>query len=128
MNRLRGIFALTLLALSGPVAAELIYITADALVDTERGKLLRNPAVLVEGNRILDVGTSESLSAPAGARSVDLAGHTLLPGLMDMHVHLGSASKRISFLEAQLQSVPRRTVNAVANAQTTLMAGLATIS
>jgi imidazolonepropionase-like amidohydrolase len=46
---------------------------------------------------------------------------------MDMHVHLASPPGNVSFLESRLQSVPRKTVNAVANAETTLMAGFTSV-
>ncbi|CAN0603423.1 unnamed protein product, partial [Ectocarpus sp. 12 AP-2014] len=97
------------------------------MIDTAEGRLVESPAVLVSGNRIAAVGTTDSLEVPPGAELIDLGDSTLLPGLMDMHVHLGSAPKSVPFLEARLQSVPRKTVNAVRNAKTTLMAGFTTV-
>ena len=116
--------ALALAWAAGSVAEEVsTYIVAGGLVDTAAGRFIESPAVIVTGNRITEVGTRDSLAAPPGAQVVDLGDATLLPGFMDMHVHLSSADKSISFLEARLQSVPRRTVNAVKNSELTLMAG-----
>jgi imidazolonepropionase-like amidohydrolase len=57
-----------------------LYLTADSMIDTENGKLVKNPAVLVSGNRIVEVGTRISLPAPAGAKILDLGAQTLVPG------------------------------------------------
>jgi imidazolonepropionase-like amidohydrolase len=46
-------------------------------------------SVLVEGGRIARIGAAGSIAAPDGARSIDCAGRTLMPGLTDAHVHLG---------------------------------------
>ncbi|QSX41223.1 Xaa-Pro dipeptidase [Shewanella cyperi] len=102
------------------------YITADAMLDVASGKLIEQPALLVDGDRIVQVGTRNSLAMPQGAEHLDLAGKTLLPGLMDMHVHLSSDAED-NFLEALNYSVPRQTVKAVKNAERTLMAGFTTV-
>ncbi len=102
-------------------------ITAARMIDTERGRLVESPALRVSGNRVVEVGTQGSLVIPEGAEVIDLGDATLLPGFMDMHVHLSSAPKNIPFLEARLQSVPRRTVNAVRNARLNLMAGFTSV-
>jgi imidazolonepropionase-like amidohydrolase len=51
-------------------------------------------SVLVEGERIVAVGTADQLSAPANARVVDLSGKYLMPGLIDSHVHLATPPNR----------------------------------
>lgn len=104
-----------------------LYITAAGMVDTASGRYVESPALIVSGNRIVEVGTRDTLQPPDGAELLDLGEATLLPGFMDMHVHLGSASKDIPFLEAKLQSIPRRTVNAVRNARLTLLAGFTSV-
>ncbi|MFV0276039.1 MAG: amidohydrolase family protein, partial [Parahaliea sp.] len=104
-----------------------IYLTAAALVDTVRGKRIEFPAVLVSGNRIVAVGTQQGLAPPADALRIDLGERTLVPGLMDMHVHLSSAAVGTPFLEEMLQSVPRQTVNTVRNARVTLLAGFTSV-
>jgi len=107
--------------------AEELYLTAASMVDTVSGKLVERPAVLVSDGRIVAVGRQGDLEAPASARHIDLGERTLLPGLMDMHVHLSSADKGVPFLEGMFQSVPRQTVNAVRNANTTLLAGFTSV-
>ena len=53
------------------------------------GSLIENGALLVEGDRILAVGNAGEVTAPDGARTVDLAGMTIMPALIDAHAHLG---------------------------------------
>jgi imidazolonepropionase-like amidohydrolase len=74
------------------VQAETRYIVADRMLDVETGRYRERPLITVENGRIVSIGEG---AAPAGAKVVDLTGHTILPGLIDMHVHLtGSARIR----------------------------------
>src|SRR6478752_2251806 len=63
--------------------------TNAAVLDVAAGRLLERQSVLVEDDRIQSVGTD--VSAP-GATNVDLRGRTLMPGLVDCHVHVTAAS------------------------------------
>jgi len=121
------LIALPLFAYASSIYAADILLSASHMVDTENGKLIDNPAILISGSTISEVGSIASMTVPEGAEKIHLEGMTLLPGFMDMHVHLSSAAKDISFLESRLQSVPRQTVNAVKNARTTLMAGFTSV-
>src|SRR4029453_6914479 len=51
------------------------------------GKPLKNAVVLIQGNRIVKVGEKSRLKAPPGAEVIDAAGSTLMPGMMDLHIH-----------------------------------------
>ena len=116
-----------LFSLGDAVTAEPVVLKAARMVDTSEGRMIDDPVVVVDGNRVVATGEAGAVDIPEGASTMDLGDVTLLPGFMDMHVHLGSADKDISFLEANLQSVPRKTVNAVRNAELTLMAGFTTV-
>jgi len=74
--------ALPALALAG----DKILLKAARLLDGRGGAPLAPAMVLLDGERILDVGTN--LKGPDGARVIDLGGATLLPGLIDLHTHL----------------------------------------
>ena len=50
---------------------------------------------MIEGNRIVAVGASESVVVPAGARTIDIAGKTLIPGLVDVHWHGAQGSGQL---------------------------------
>ena len=64
-------------------------VTADRYLDVRTGRYVANPAILVgDDGRIQMIGNLASMSVPAGTPTIDLSGMTLLPGLIDMHVHL----------------------------------------
>ena len=66
------------------------YALANARVlDVERGKWVADQTVVVVGDTIQSVGPSKTAKVPAGAETVDLAGKAVIPGLWDMHGHLG---------------------------------------
>jgi imidazolonepropionase-like amidohydrolase len=68
------------------VAPTRIAVHAARLLDVDSGRVLRDPLVLIEGDRITSV--TEGGSAPAGTRLIELGDTTLLPGLIDVHVHI----------------------------------------
>ncbi len=91
MKRSTAALAATLaLALAGAAQAKTVVVTADHMVDVATGRTLDRPELVVVDGRITAVGTQGQVSEPAGADHVNLAGMTLLPGLIDMHVHLDS--------------------------------------
>ena len=53
------------------------------------GSVIENAALLIEGDQILAVGSTGEVTAPPGAATVDLAGKTVIPALIDVHAHLG---------------------------------------
>ena len=66
------------------------------LIDGTGGPVLINSAVLIDGERIIEVGPKAAVSLPPGTEEIDLSGLTLLPGLIDTHDHL--ASKNYSLI------------------------------
>src|SRR5262245_4922359 len=62
-------------------------ITADRMLDVRSGRMIERPQLVVRDGRIETVGRAGD-SAPADAQRIELPGMTLLPGLIDMHVHL----------------------------------------
>lgn len=121
--------ALTLTASLGFASlsyAATTVIKADALVDVNNSNVLENPLVIIENNVIQYVGTQGSKTVAADATVLDLSGHTLLPGLMDMHVHLTSDANLHGYRRLKV-STPRSAITGVKNAHSTLMAGFTTV-
>ena len=65
------------------------FLFEGALLIVGDGSVIENGALLVEGGRILEVGSTGEVTAPTGAVSIDLAGKTVIPALIDTHAHLG---------------------------------------
>jgi imidazolonepropionase-like amidohydrolase len=95
---------------------QVIAIRAGRLFDARAGRMLNNQIVLVHGDRITDVGAAVPI--PAGARIIDLSAATVLPGMIDTHVHVNTGG----------ETPAQRALIALANAQTDLAAGFTTVA
>ena len=91
------LWGLALLALAGAPGAtaqapekpdQALVLVGGRLIDGYGGPPLENSVIVVRGNRIEAVGRVGEVAIPTGARVISTEGHTVLPGLMDMHVHL----------------------------------------
>ncbi|HEX4007831.1 MAG TPA: amidohydrolase family protein [Acidobacteriaceae bacterium] len=101
-------------------AARPIVLHAARLLDVEAGKIVTPGEVLVRGDRIVAAGTA--VDHPAGAETIDLGDMTLMPGLIDAHVHL-FLHPGAEDLQTVQESVPQRTILATLAAQADLLAG-----
>src|SRR5580692_7313584 len=97
-----------------------IVLRAARLLDVKNGRIIKPAEVLIEGERITEVGAS--VKHPAAAEVIDLGDRTLLPGLIDAHVHL-FLHPGAEDLQTVQESVPQRTLTAVLAARDDLMAG-----
>jgi len=97
-----------------------IVLHASRLLDVESGKIVSPGEVLIQGERIVEAGTS--VQYPAGAQVIDLGDRTLLPGLIDAHVHL-FLHPGAEDLQTVQESVPQRTIMATLAARDDLMGG-----
>ena len=122
---------LSLILNSHPIPAQtqpansVTVIRAGKLFDSESGRLLDHPVVVVKGNRVESVGPG-NITAPAGARVIDLGDATLLPGFIDVHTHL-TMDAGSSGYESLGVSVPRSALTGAKNARITLLAGFTTV-
>jgi imidazolonepropionase-like amidohydrolase len=101
-------------------AAHSIVLHAARLLDIESGRIVTPGEVLVQGERIAEVGSK--VSHPKDAETLDLGDTTLLPGLIDAHVHL-FLHPGAEDLQTVEESVPQRTILALLAARADLMAG-----
>jgi imidazolonepropionase-like amidohydrolase len=95
---------------------QVVAVRAGRLFDSRSGALVSNQIVLIRGDRIADVGPSVAI--PPDARVIDLSAATVLPGMVDAHVHVYPPDDL---------SQSTRTIVAVANAQADLDAGFTTV-
>jgi imidazolonepropionase-like amidohydrolase len=108
-------------------ARETILIKAGQLVDVKSGRVLAGQAILIEGDRIKEVGDAATIAshAPAGVRVIDLSNATLLPGLIDCHTHLTMDLGGIA--SSFMTSIPRQALIGARNAKVTLEAGFTSV-
>jgi len=107
------------------VYADTVVVTADRMVDVVAGRSVARPQITITDGRITAVST-QGAAVAAGARRIDLPGMTLLPGLIDMHVHLTS-DPRFGGYRGYEFTDNFWTVVGVANAKRTLEAGFTTV-
>lgn len=97
-----------------------VAVRAGHMFDSKTGQMLNNQVVLIQGERITDVGPEDRVKIPAGAQVIDLSQATVLPGLIDGHTHIYdslSAGERVN------TSKEAWTILAVKEARTDLRAG-----
>ena len=102
-----------------------VVITADRLFDARSGRMIEHPQVLVRDGHIVEVGRAGAV-VPADARRIDLPGMTLLPGLIDMHVHLDADPSYGGYTGLQFNE-RFWSMLSVVHAQRTLDAGFTTV-
>jgi imidazolonepropionase-like amidohydrolase len=85
--RLRLPVLLSLL-ITATASAQPLVLAGGRLIDGYGGPPLDNAVIVVEGNTIKAVGAEGTVAIPAGAKVIDTNGFTVMPGIMDMHVHL----------------------------------------
>lgn len=105
---------------SQPSPARAVVLHAARLLDIRNGRIVTPGEVLVEGDRIIEAGPT--VKHPQGAEILDLGDRTLLPGLIDAHVHL-FLHPGAEDLQTVQESVPQRTIMATLAARDDLMAG-----
>ena len=93
-----------------------IAIRAGRLFDAKAGTILTNQVVLIEGDRIADVGPAVRI--PPDATVIELTEATVLPGMIDSHLH---------FVPRGDQSIPYKTLRGLQQAQANVLAGFTTV-
>lgn len=123
---MRALILAGLLAAAPAALAQNVYVTADRMLDVATGRMIANPAIIIQDGVITQVGARASLQIPSAAEVVELPGVTLLPGLIDMHVHLDADATVGGFTGLEFTDA-YWTVIAVPNAKKTLEAGFTTV-
>ncbi|MBA3729474.1 MAG: amidohydrolase family protein, partial [Sphingomonas sp.] len=119
--------AVALLALASPALAEKSVVTADRYLDVATGRYVEQPAIFVgDDGRITSIADARTARWGADVRHVNLVGKTLVPGLIDMHVHLDSPAdiggyRGLEFTDSFFA------MTAVGNARAMLDAGFTTV-
>ena len=113
-------------ASAGAVEGRAVVINAGQLLDVVTGRLLADQSIVVVDDRIVSTGRTGTLDLPDDAETVDLSDMTVLPGLIDMHVHLTGDAEAQGYA-GLAASVPRNALYGAANARRTLNAGFTSV-
>jgi imidazolonepropionase-like amidohydrolase len=126
----RKLVAGLILAILGTVAplraqtSRVVAVRAGHLFNSKSGTMLTDQVVLIQGERITDVGPADRVQIPTGAQVIDLSQATVLPGLIDAHTHVYSSLSNGARVNTTKEAW---TLMAMGNAQTTLRAGFTTV-
>ena len=127
MSQLTRIFLLILFALASSLTAQekVLALRAGKLIDGKSDKVTSDVIILVQGNRIREIG--RNVTIPPEAQTIDLSSATVLPGLIDAHTHIllqGDITTAEYEEQIYKESIPYRTIRAVAAVRTALMNGI----
>jgi imidazolonepropionase-like amidohydrolase len=107
-----------------PQTVEAIH--AGHVIDPVSGKVLTDQIIVVRGEKIVAIGAPGAVQTPPDAVLIDLSHSTVLPGLIDVHVHL-TANPQDGGANSLTISTPQEAISGVANARKTLLAGFTTV-
>jgi imidazolonepropionase-like amidohydrolase/Tol biopolymer transport system component len=82
-------------SLASDVPTGKLALVGGKLVTMKGDEVIADGTVIIEGNRITAIGASDQVAVPADAKVIDVAGHTLIPGLVDVHAHGAQATRGI---------------------------------
>ena len=121
-------FALFLqLLMALPAVGANVAVVGGTLVDLDGGKPIADAVILISGDRITVIGGRGEVAIPADYEIVDTSGQWLIPGLMNMHVHLGLILPGLMQLQLMNESEAAITLRMAANAEKVLRAGVTTV-
>jgi imidazolonepropionase-like amidohydrolase len=138
MSRGTCLLALAVLCLAGaaglPGAAlgqgggkPLIALVDGTVVAIDGGAPREHAVVLIEGERISQVGAAGTVSVPAGAKVISMKGRWLIPGLMNLHVHLGLRLPGAAGAALANETDPQQVLRMASNARLSLLSGVTTL-
>jgi len=133
MTRFGLALVMALACLGGnPAAAQeaprqVIALVDGTVVAIDGGAPRQNAVVLIEGDRISQVGAAGAVAVPANARVVSMKGKWLIPGLMNMHVHLGLKLPGAAGAALASETDPQEVLRMASNARLSLLSGVTTL-
>lgn len=125
MKKLLLLLVITCITFSG--FSQTTYIHCGKLVDTKNGVVKEKQTIAVKGNKIVNMFSGYITPRAKGITIIDLRDKVVMPGLIDMHVHIESEHSPKTRLEKYILNEADRAFNAVGFAKTTLLNGFTTV-
>ncbi len=119
------LFIISLFSLTS-IAAQDLFLQCGSIVDTQSGKILKEKTIVVSGNKILSIQNG-FVTGSDNDRTIDLKSKTVLPGFIDMHVHIEGESSPSRYLERFTKNPADVAFQSTVYAERTLMAGFTTV-
>lgn len=123
---MRNLLVACMALLAQTLMAQRSVLHCGQLIDVKNLQVLKEMSVVVEGNKIMDVRKGY-ITAAAGDKLIDLKNKTVMPGLIDMHVHLESETNPNNYLNGFTWNPADYAFQSVVFAERTLMAGFTTV-
>ena len=124
---MKKLLFISLLLIFGSTKAQDIYIQCGKLIDTKNGKVLTNKTIVVSGKIIKSIQEGFLLPTNSNDKIIDLKSRTVMPGWIDMHVHVEGETSPTAYLEEFTLNDADVAYNAEVFAKTTLLAGFTTV-
>ncbi len=122
----RILFLLAVL-LSFGITAQNTYLHCGKLIDTKNGKVLKNKTIVVSGKKITAIADGFIIPKSQDDAIIDLKNKTVMPGLIDMHVHIEGESNPRAYMDRFTKNEADVAFGALKYAEKTLMAGFTTV-
>ena len=119
------LFVISLLSFT-VISAQDIYLHCGSIVDTESGKILKEKTIIVSGTKISDIKNG-FVNGSSDDQTIDLKSKTVLPGFIDMHVHIEGESSPSRYLDRFTKNPADVAFKSTVYAERTLMAGFTTV-
>lgn len=123
---MRYLYTVLFVFISTTILAQNTYLQCGKLIDTKTGKILTEKTIVVSGNKIIKIENGFVVGKKDDI-IIDLKNKTVMPGLIDMHVHLEGETNPKAYLQKYTDSEADVAFNSVQFAKTTLMAGFTTV-
>ena len=123
---MKYIYALLFVLLYSTITAQDTYLQCGKLIDTKAGKVVTEKTIVVSGNKITKIENGY-IAGKKGDITIDLKNKTVMPGLIDMHVHLEGETNPKAYLQKYTDSEADIAFNSVAFATKTLLSGFTTV-
>ncbi len=118
---------LSFLFCSSSIIAQQSYLHCGQLIDVKKGKILKEQTIIIEGNTIKEVRKGYAQPSSSSIEIIDLKDRTVMPGLMDMHIHIETMFDKNVYLKRYTKNEADVALAAIPHCEVTLMAGFTTV-